>query len=205
MKRTIASIALVASTLALGGCASSGTEPSGESEATSASSNSASAAAPTNSTAAKSNRFEIGQRVENGGAAITVNSAKAAHDITVTQETYRDRYETRSARAGGQFVVISTTVENIGKKSLDLTCGYPIAHVLLDVDKREFDSIDSLYRVEGNPECNDNLQPGFTAEMQYVYEIPDSAKPLAFAFYDPETQRSEQVKFINTGIVGPPQ
>ncbi|MBM4668744.1 DUF4352 domain-containing protein [Rhodococcus hoagii] len=205
MKRTIASITLVASALVLGGCAGSGTEPSGEGEATSASSSSVSAAAPVTSAAAKSNRFEIGQRVENGGVAITVNAVKAVRDITVTQETYRNRYETRTARAGGQFVVVSTTVENIGKKSLDLTCGYAVANILLDSDKREFDSIDSLYRVEGNPECNDDLQPGFTAEMQYVYEIPESAKPLAFAFYDPETQRSEQVKFVNTGTVTQPQ
>ncbi|MBM4638575.1 hypothetical protein GS462_27415 [Rhodococcus hoagii] len=63
------------------------------------------AAAPTTSTAAKSNRFEIGQRVENGGVAITVNAVKAVRDITVTQETYRNRYKTLAAGAGGQFVV----------------------------------------------------------------------------------------------------
>lgn len=61
------------------------------------------AAAPTTSTAAKSNKFKIGRRVEDGGVAITVNAVKAVRDITVTQETYNNRHETRAARAYRQL------------------------------------------------------------------------------------------------------
>ncbi|MFC9786401.1 DUF4352 domain-containing protein [Rhodococcus sp. NPDC127528] len=146
----------------------------------------------------------VGQQVRNGGLAITVNSVTAAHDISYTKETYRNVYETKTARNGGQFIIVSTKVENVGSKSLDLTCGYAVANLLADESKRQFDTIDSLYRVEGNPECNDNLQPGFSADMKYVYEIPSSARPMFFGFYDPSTQSAKQVKFIDTGSVPPP-
>ena len=69
---------------------------------------------------------------------------------------------------------------------MDLTCGWPIDSVAVDVQEREFDTISSQYKYENNPGCNDNLQPGFEAEMTYVFNVPDGAQMLAMAFRDTE-------------------
>lgn len=222
MKRTIATLTIAAAAFGLAACsseddttaASATTADVGADGLTSQERQDAAVAklkeqqakesATATAAASKPNVQTVGDRVANGSAAITVRSVEAVNNISFAKQSYRDVFETKTARAGGQFVVVHTTVENIGTKSMDLTCGYPIANALVDVQTRSFDTIDDLYRVEGNPECNDNLQPGFTAEMAYVYEIPIAAIPKAFGFYTPDTQSMSNVKFIETGTVPPP-
>jgi hypothetical protein len=65
-----------------------------------------------------------------------------------------------------------------------LTCSYPIATVLVDDKDRQFDTIDNLSEVRGNLECNGQLQPGFEANMTYVYMVPAGAAIAGFAFSD---------------------
>ena len=55
---------------------------------------------------------------------------------------------------------------------------------LVDLAGRQFDSIENLYDVAGNPECNDDLQPGFSANMQWVYRVPAGTKITGWAFAD---------------------
>lgn len=61
-----------------------------------------------------------------------------------------------------------------------------------------------LYQVEGNPECNAKLQPGFSSDMKYVYEIPDTAVPMFFGFYEPFVQKPSDIKFIDVSDVALP-
>jgi hypothetical protein len=73
---------------------------------------------------------------------------------------------------------------NNAKASLDLTCGLPVTTALVDDQQRNFDPIDDLYKLKGNPECNDNLQPGFESDMTWVYRAPTTAKILGWGFQD---------------------
>ncbi|MGB7239713.1 MAG: hypothetical protein WBD41_27500, partial [Rhodococcus sp. (in: high G+C Gram-positive bacteria)] len=88
---------------------------------------------------------------------------------------------------GGKYVVVDTTVFNDTLRPIDITCAAPIQNTLTTEDRRQYSTIDEQYNVEGNPGCNDMLQPGFDAVMKFVYEIPDGGKPLAFGFADRET------------------
>ncbi|MFD5514458.1 hypothetical protein [Streptomyces sp. NPDC127066] len=69
-------------------------------------------------------------------------------------------------------MTLKTMVKNEGKTSMDLTCSLPIANAFVDDQDRRFDTIDDLYDVVGNPECNVQLQPGFKYGMQFVYRVP---------------------------------
>ncbi|MFB9784682.1 hypothetical protein [Rhodococcus baikonurensis] len=85
---------------------------------------------------------------------------------------------------------------------MDLTCSFPIQNKLITADKRQYDPIDALYKIQGNRECNDGLQPGFDSHMVYVYEIPTAAVPAQFEFADMETQTYNDLTLINVANAG---
>jgi hypothetical protein len=78
-------------------------------------------------------------------------------------------------------VMVSAHVVNNAQVSLDLTCSLPISTKLVDAQQRNFDAIDYLYKVKGNPECNDQLQPGFESDMTWVYLVPKTASVIGWA------------------------
>lgn len=90
----------------------------------------------------------------------------------------------RVPRAGGKFVVVDTTVLNDGLTPIDITCAGPIRNTLTTEGQRQYSTVDEQYNIQGNPECNDMLQPGFDAPMKFVYEVPAAAVPVAFGFSD---------------------
>ena len=55
---------------------------------------------------------------------------------------------------------------------------------LVDDAGRKFDPIESLDQIQGNPECNALLQPGFTDQMTWVYLVPPDAHITTFQFSD---------------------
>ncbi|KPH20504.1 hypothetical protein AN948_06445 [Rhodococcus sp. ADH] len=146
----------------------------------------------------------IGQPVTSGGAIVTINSVVESQSITAQPERSitRGEYAEQAPRSGGKFVIVDTTVLNDGKVSMDLTCSFPIQNKLITADKRQYDPIDDLYKIQGNPECNDGLQPGFDSHMVYVYEIPTAAVPAQFGFADMETQTYNNLTLINVANAG---
>ncbi|MDT0353067.1 hypothetical protein [Pseudonocardia charpentierae] len=54
----------------------------------------------------------------------------------------------------------------------------------MDTQQRNFDPIDDLYELKGNPECKDNLQSGFESDMTWVYRVPSSTTILGWALQD---------------------
>lgn len=131
----------------------------------------------------------VGQEAENGGVTLTVNQVEELPIITLDEEGKRKGYgsleETPPSREGAKFVRVNTTVFNSGSNTWDLTCGYAIGTALMDPDGNQYDPIDSLYRVPENPECNDSLGHGFSDEMTWVYEVPESYELGYFAFFEP--------------------
>ena len=165
---------------------------------------------PATATPSASGKFEplpgtpqVGEAVTNGGAKITVNSVTSTPTISFRPGAIAGEYAPKEARDGGQFIVVDATVENVGKASMDLTCSYPIATMLGDDEKRQFDAIKDLHRVEGNPECNVGLQPGFSSEMKWVYEIPSTTVPVIFAFYTTEEGSTRELRAVAIGPIAP--
>ncbi|MDO5669409.1 MAG: hypothetical protein Q4G50_05350 [Corynebacterium sp.] len=95
--------------------------------------------------------------------------------------------ETAVPDSGGKFVVIETQVENTGSEAWDLTCGFAVQANVFDEREREFEPVDELFRIPGNPECNDNTNPGFAKDMTWVFMLPADAEPMLLGFADPST------------------
>lgn len=108
--------------------------------------------------------------------------------------------ETRTAEPGAKFVSVTTEVENTGPDSWDLTCGFAVQAKLFDAEDRQYDPVENLDRVPGNPECNDHLNPGMKDQMTWIYEVPEATKDEKFGFADPETHYDD-FTFIDLTVV----
>ena len=62
---------------------------------------------------------------------------------------------------------------------------------VIDGSGKEYDPIEELYSIPGNPECNDMLQPGFKDKTTWVYLVPKDAEISSFAFADVVDLESE--------------
>lgn len=137
-----------------------------------------------------------------GGAQLTVKSARLEESIQLNKTSYRPgspyaKYTAEHAGAGYHFFVVTAHVLNKGAHSMDLTCGLPIATRFVDKQGREFDTIDSLYEIKGNPECNTGaIQPEESADMTWSYRVPDSAIPDKWGFVDVEDGGYGQTDYV---------
>lgn len=132
---------------------------------------------------------EVGQTVTNGGITLTVTNARVIESIEMNESNFRpgsgyEEYTTTTPDWGGKFVMVEARVMNNARVSIDLTCSLPIKTLLVDASERQFDAIQDLYKLRGNPECNDQLQPGFEADMTWVYTVPQSATVIGWVFTD---------------------
>lgn len=186
-------LVLITALAALVGCSSEPVQPAAPSSAADScggSGCSSTYAMPTTDptpTAAPSS--QVGQAATNRGITLTVKEARAVDSIQMNESNFRpgsgyEKYTKTLPKAGGRFVMVSAHVVNNAQVSLDLTCGLPITTKLVDAQQRNFDAIENLYKIKGNPECNDQLQPGFEADMTWVYLVPTSASVIGWAFQD---------------------
>jgi hypothetical protein len=132
---------------------------------------------------------QVGQTVTKGGITLTVKDARGVETIQMNESNFRpgsgyEKYTKTTPKEGGRFVMVTTHVVNNAKVSLDLTCSLPLMTKLIDAQQRNFDAIDDLYKLKGNPECNDQLQPGFEADMTWVYLVPKTATVVGWGFRD---------------------
>ena len=118
-----------------------------------------------------------------------VKAVRTTDTIEMNESNFRpgsgnERYTKTKAGEGAKFVVVDTHVTNNAKTSLDLTCSLPVQTAVADDQQRNFDAIDDLYKLRGNPECNNQLQPGFESDMTWVYRVPVTAKIVRWGFQD---------------------
>lgn len=123
-----------------------------------------------------------------GGIRISVKQAVKGPTMTYmggvqSQETPDGEETTVRAKQGGSYLFVKTSVENGSKEPIDLTCGYPFEINLVDAQDRSFTPEDGMSQIAGNPGCNNMLQPGFSANMTYVFMIPRDADPQALVFH----------------------
>ncbi|NEB05605.1 hypothetical protein [Streptomyces sp. SID13726] len=108
---------------------------------------------------------KVGEEARNGGAVVKVTKMVEADSIMFAGAH-------KSAGPDAKYVILKTVVSNEGKASMDLTCSLPIVNALIDDQGRRFDTIEDLYDVADNPECNAQLQPGFDDQMQSFTAFP---------------------------------
>ncbi len=124
---------------------------------------------------------------KSGGIEVAVTDAYAKPAVSYEGGTYSSftpnaEPKTIKAPQGGRYVYVVTKVTNESSEGLDLTCGYPMEVKLVDDSDRRFDPVENLDYIAGNPECNAQLQPGFTDKMTYVFLVPPGAESDAFRF-----------------------
>lgn len=147
--------------------------------------------AETDATAGK-----VGEPVEHAGVRLTVEKAEASATVTRNVTNSRqgsgyDKYDEVPADKGGRFVVVEAEIENIGKESMNLTCSWPVNIMAVDSEMREFDTVDDQYDIKGNPECNAQLQPGFSDTITYAFMVPEDAEVVGLYFQDTNSLEKE--------------
>lgn len=146
------------------------------------------------STSAQPHLPQAGEAVEAPGVTLTVDSVSEADHLMLHADGVKRGFkpeERLDAPSGGRFITVATTVENTGLDSWDLTCGFALqAHIFSDEEQR-FDPVGELYRILGNPECNDDVNPGFESTMIWSFAVPDGIEITHFGFADPETHYND--------------
>lgn len=130
----------------------------------------------------------MGDAVDSEGVRLTVTDVTESESIDLMEnwsEGERSATELLAAQTGGKLVSVTTTVENTGTEAWDLTCGFSIQAELVDEQGRHFQPIDDLYKIPGNPGCNEQTNPGFTKTMKWAFEVPQGAKGFKLGFADP--------------------
>lgn len=140
-------------------------------------------------TTAPSPEYAVGQSVTNGGITLTVNevssppSFQQVSNATDKNSEYAE-FETVTPRTGGKFIRVDATVLNNTRAGIDLTCSWPVNALAVDMAGNNYKPVDDLYKLPGTPDCNENLNPGFSSKMTWIFEVPASADVQGFAFAD---------------------
>ncbi|GAA1764435.1 hypothetical protein [Kocuria aegyptia] len=124
---------------------------------------------------------------ENKGLVMTVDKFVETPTITINDSGYRSDSPLAEWRdvppdKEGKFFVAETTIKNNTDSALDLTCSSPVDIRLLDDEGKSFGPIENLYEMQGNPECNYQLEPGFESKMNYAFAAPHGAKAEMIVF-----------------------
>lgn len=131
----------------------------------------------------------MGEAVDSDGVRLTVTDVAENESIDLMvnwSDGEGAATEPMTATTGGKFVLVTTEVENTGTEAWDLTCMGSVQAKLADDQGRHFQPTDELYKIPGNPGCNENTNPGFTKTMKWAFEVPQDARGFKLGFADPE-------------------
>lgn len=142
----------------------------------------------------------------NEAVTLTVHSQEKSTTLTRNLSNYQqgsgyESYTEVPADQGGEYLIVKTTVENTGQAAMDLTCSFPIDIVAFDDQNRTFTPVEKSYEIQGNPECNKQLQPGFSSEMTYAFLIPQDAKITGIAFRN--TSMNNPNRYVGVDLNNP--
>ena len=108
--------------------------------------------------------YGICEPVKAPGFVMTIKKFGKVNFITVNNTMYEsgsgfETWTKRKPRPGGRFVVLDTRIKNTSTESMDITCNWPINLKVFNTESQEFDPVEDLYKLRGNPECNAQLLP----------------------------------------------
>jgi len=136
--------------------------------------------------AAEPTPTEVGR---SGGIAIRVLSVRTSQTVRYvggTQSDITPNAEPKTVRAPqrGHYVYVKTRVSNSAQVGLDLTCGFPMEVALVDAQSKQYEPIDGLEQIAGNPACNAELQPSFKDRITWIFLVSPRTQVDSFAFAD---------------------
>lgn len=134
--------------------------------------------------------FPPHEEVEAPGVTLKLDSVTESDHLMLNAEGVKPGYlpeERQNPSDGGKFITVNTIVTNTSRGSMDLTCGFGVQAHLFNKDGQRYEPVQDLYRIPENPECNDSLNPGFSIEMSWPFEVPEDMKATEFGFANPET------------------
>lgn len=131
----------------------------------------------------------LGDEAVSGGAIIKVNevgeSPYVVYEGGVQSDITPQAKERKvDAGTGAAFFSVDTEVTNETMGPIDLTCAGPIDASVLNSDGQRFSPIKGLDQINGNPGCNDQLQPGFQDRMKWIFSVPADDEIVEFKFSD---------------------
>lgn len=126
-------------------------------------------------------RPRVAPSLRPSSAVITIKDFRKADTIEVNTTTYQsgsgfETWTQQKTQSGGTFVVLDTRVKDNATESLDLTCSFPIDIKVFNAEFQEYEPVQNLYEMRGNPECNAQLQPGFASEITYAVMVHKQSK-----------------------------
>lgn len=133
--------------------------------------------------------YKLNEPANHDGLVIQVEQAKISGTLLMNTSQYRPEtdmatFEEVPAKAGASYMILTTRVTNNTKKGLDLTCGGPVQITVYNDQEQEYTPVEDLYQIKGNPECNSQLGPGFSAPMTWAFLVPTGSKMIAAGFYN---------------------
>ena len=135
----------------------------------------------------------VGVETESAGIFVTVLGTRRIGAVDFCAGVERANFCESFDPAAADVIYVDTVVRNESVQGLDLTCGYPIDHALIDGRGRELASTGALYEIVGNPGCNDQLNPGFSVNMTYAYPIPTGASFNAWRYRNVDIENAPDI------------
>lgn len=130
---------------------------------------------PTAGTAARPELIPMNDAASDGDFTFTVTGAESG--LTQVGDSFLVQ------KAQGQFVVVTVRVRNDGSKAASFS---PADQILLDEKDREFET-DTTAQIALNDNdiaVWDKINPGNTATVKLVFDVPASAVPTAIELHD---------------------
>lgn len=144
---------------------------------------------PSQSNSANLNK-SIGDTTTSGSLSMKLNKVEYPQSIKTNGE-YDDTPAVLTPKQGNKYLAVSVDVKNDSKSPIDLTCDYVLDISAVNDKNQQYTPIDDLYVIPGNPGCNAELQPGMTAPVEYVFEMPSNTTITGIIWRDETDSDSE--------------
>lgn len=133
----------------------------------------------------------IGEATANHGVRVTVNSVEIVSELSIRKKysaaDSNDLESLTPSNEGAKFALVNATIANEGAEDLSLSCGFNYSTRLENPQGQRYKTIEDNRLIPGNPDCisSDSVAPGFSEEISYAYEVPDSYEWGYFTYSDP--------------------
>ena len=133
----------------------------------------------------------IGEATINHGVRVTVNSVEIVSELSLRKKySAADSNELERltpSNEGAKFALVNATIANEGAEDLSLSCGFNNSTRLENPQGQRYKTIEDNRLIPGNPDCvsSNSVAPGFSKEITYAYEVPDSYEWGYFTYSDP--------------------
>lgn len=124
---------------------------------------------------------KMGETSSNGSLTMKLNATSEPANVP---QQWNGTQPDLTPAAGTKFFEADVTVTNNSQKPIDITCSAPLDIKAVNDKNQQYSTIEDLFKIPGNPECNAQLQPGMASDVKYVFNMPSDTKIIALAWED---------------------